>query len=89
MNRFRFVMVSVVLASVVALHAQGELTGKWQGETPSGRQSSAAMPGSPRSRRTAHGSTKSPRRFTWTAGGRGRYSGPLRTTPNVWRRCFR
>src|SRR5438128_4932274 len=37
MNRFHAIVVSVVCAAVVVIHAEAGLTGKWQGATASGR----------------------------------------------------
>lgn len=38
MNRFHSIVVGVVCAACVVIHAQAGLTGKWQGATASGRQ---------------------------------------------------
>jgi hypothetical protein len=37
MNRFQSIVVGVVCAAGVVIHAEGGLTGKWQGTTESGR----------------------------------------------------
>jgi hypothetical protein len=37
MNRFRSIVVAVMCAICVVVHAQGGLTGKWEGKTESGR----------------------------------------------------